>query len=293
MWDFALLFFFFFKDRGNNRFLNQDMAVAANSCNQDWPPQRPGSSEDWYLLILLPIYFFYLLVGHMHPINCAQVSTELLKSLDDTGFTYSEVWSSQHKKGFLRKWNYCYGPDLLQLYQQHLFCAPPDGSSVRTICCSLWFDCWATCGLAQTCTHQGSGPWGGLSSHSRLWSLSWLGTHLLLYLQHKCRHLLRSKEHGVHVRFPATPTIWPFQHITPQRSFLAIQNNFWGWLYAVLRQSKLQPCVPKHREQPEKRLGGRRDGGQQGSQLQQPFYKTDKQHTNMFSEQLRSLNKTH
>lgn len=112
----------------------------------------------------------FLFIWWPHPPN-QLCSAQLLKSLGDIGFTYSEIWSSQDKKGFLRQWNCCCGLNLLQLYQQHLFCAPPDGSSVRTICCSLWFDCWATCGWAQTRNYQGSKASGGLSSHSRLWSL--------------------------------------------------------------------------------------------------------------------------
>lgn len=43
-----------------------------------------------------------------------------------------------------------------------------------------------------------------------------------------------------------------FSHRSPHWSFLAVQNNFLGWLYAIHCQSKLQPYAEMARKQPKK-----------------------------------------
>lgn len=90
----------------------------------------------------------------------------------------------------------------------------------------------------------GPTPRRRLSSHSRLWSL-FVALHSPTALS-AAQMLLSAAIKGA--CFPSTLTIWLFLHISPHWSFLAIQNNFWGWLYAGLRQSKLQPCAPKRWE---------------------------------------------
>lgn len=48
-----------------------------------------------------------------------------------------------------------------------------------------------------------------------------------------------------------------FSRRSPHWSFLAVQNNFLGWLYAIRCQSKLQLCAEMARKQPQKRRGER------------------------------------
>lgn len=46
-----------------------------------------------------------------------------------------------------------------------------------------------------------------------------------------------------------------FYRRSPHWSFLAVQNNFLGWLYAIHCQSKLQLCAEMAPKQPQKRRG--------------------------------------
>lgn len=105
-------------------------------------------------------------------------------------------------------------------------------------------------------------------------------------------HLLWSKECCVYAfAFPSQWTHLAFPADHPIGRFWPSKITFWGWLYAIHCQSKLQLCAEMARKQPEKRRGERmctmRAWWQRGWRpakltavhgfLEQPFRETDKQ----------------
>lgn len=143
-------------------------------------------------------------------------------------------------------------------YTTNALCARADGVILQEKCQDylpliviwqlrdLWFE--SDLYLSWAVSSDPSGYW----AHTEGCGVSlWLCAH---YLLHKCCHLLWSKEYCVYA-FSQSVNSSGFSRRSPHRSFLAVQNNFLGWLYAIRCQSKLQPSAEMARKQPKERRG--------------------------------------
>lgn len=123
--------------------------------------------------------------------------------------------------------------------------------NVKTVYHWLWFDSWETCGMSQTCIYH----W-----RSRLTPR---GTeHTQKAVECLCGSLSTAQmlpspliKRAPCVCFSQEVNSSGFSRRSPHWSFLAVQNNFLGWLYAIHCQSKLQPYAEMARKQPKKRHG--------------------------------------
>lgn len=126
--------------------------------------------------------------------------------------------------------------------------------NVKTICHWLWFDSWETCGSSQTCIYHGLSrltPRGTERTQKAVECLC--GSVLTIYCTNVA--ICSDQKSTVCMLFPSQWTHLAFPADHPIGRFLAVQNNFLGWLYAIRCQSKLQPCAEMARKQPKERRG--------------------------------------
>lgn len=126
-------------------------------------------------------------------------------------------------------------------------------------------------------------PLGGTEGGSALTYCSICSTNVVYCDQKSTERACVSQllqQSGLSRTSPPIGHFWPSKITSGVDYMLSSASPNYSPVLRSTASSQRNGVVSKHARP---RLGGGRDGGQQDSQLQQPFYKTDKQHTNMFS----------
>lgn len=120
---------------------------------------------------------------------------------------------------------------------------------------SIWFPSQESCDLRHTCIYGvvQSDPSGLLSARGGGPRSASLAPHSLSAAQMLPSAPMRRMPCACVFALSQSANSSGFFHTSPHRSFLAVQNNFFGWLYAIHCQWKLQPSVHMAHVQPQTR----------------------------------------